>query len=127
MKNYLEVVRIAKLEENDKGQLKQNVRNQFRTDLVDALCEALVGLGLEAKLTEDGIGVEIPNEDLGAIPVVISATVKDLAYSVDEANADYVAKLQAKAEAEKAKAEAKAKAIADKEALKALKANKKKA
>ena len=88
------------------------------------MCDALVGLGLEAKLTEDGIGVEIPNEELGAIPVVIGATVKDLAFDITEANAEYEAKLAEKAEAEKAKAEAKAKALAEKEALKAFKANK---
>lgn len=125
MKNYLEVVKVAELAENDKGQLKQNVRNEFRADFMEALAEALNGLGLDAKLTVDGIGLEIPNENLGAIPVVISATVKDLAYSVDDANAEYLEKVQAKAEALKAKAEAKAKALAEKEALKALKAKKK--
>lgn len=118
------MVKIAKLEENDKGQLKQNVRNAFRSDFVGVLCEALVALGLEAKLTEDGVGIEVPNDELGYVPVVVSVTVKDLAFSIDEANAEYEAKLQAKAIAEVAKAEAKAKAIEQKEALKAFKAKK---
>lgn len=118
------MVSVAKLAENEKGQLKQNVRNELRTDLVDALTEALVELGLEAVRTEDGVAIAIPNEDLGSIPVVIGATIKDLAYDIYEAEADYKAKLVAKVEADKAKAEAKAKALAEKEALKAFKANK---
>lgn len=121
------MVSVAKLTENEKGQLKQNVRNELRTDLVDALTEALVELGLDAVRTEDGVAIAIPNEDLGYVPVVIGATIKDLAYDIYEAEADYKAKLEAKAEAEKVKAEAKAKAIAEKEALKLARANKKKA
>ena len=77
-KNYLESVAVAKLEVNADGGLKQNVRNTFRAEFMEALLEALTGLGLEAKMTEDGIGINVPNTELGAIPVVVSATVKSL-------------------------------------------------
>jgi hypothetical protein len=124
MKDYLETIKNATLPLNEKGELKQNVRNAFRSDFVQALFTALVGLGLEAKITEDGIGIEIPNTELGSVPVVVSATVKDLSYSVDLENEAYLDKLEAKAEAERVKAELKARNLAEKEANKLAKAKK---
>jgi hypothetical protein len=124
MKDYLETIKNATLPLNEKGELKQNVRNAFRSDFVQALFTALVGLGLEVKITEDGIGIEIPNTELGSVPVVVSATVKDLSYSVDLENEAYLDKLEAKAEAERVKAELKARNLAEKEANKLAKAKK---
>lgn len=126
MKNYLETVKTTVFALNEKKELKQNVRNAFRSDFMEALKNGLVELGFDAKMTEDGIGITIPNDELGYIPVVVSATVKDLDYSVDDENDAYLEKLEAKAEAERVKAEAKAKAIAQKEAEKLAKANSKK-
>jgi hypothetical protein len=124
MKDYLETIKNATLPLNEKGELKQNVRNAFRSDFVQALFTALVGLGLEVKITEDGIGIEIPNTELGSVPVVVSATVKDLSYSVDLENEAYLDKLEAKAEAERVKAELKARNLTEKEANKLAKAKK---
>lgn len=127
MKNLIEVVNGMKLAENEKGQLKQNERNALRGDLIDALVEVFADFGITSVRIEDGVGIELPNAELGSIPVVIGATIKDLAFDVLEANEDFVSKQAEKVKAEQAKAEAKAKALAEKEALKALKANKKKA
>ena len=126
MENYLEKVKNTDFALNEKKELKQNVRNAFRSDFMEALHQGLLELGLDAKMTEDGIGITIPNDEIGYIPVVVTATVKDLAYSVDDEHDAYLDKLEAKAEAEKAKAEAKAKAIAQKEAEKLAKESAKK-
>ena len=126
MKNYLETVKTTVYALNEKGELKQNVRNQFRTDFMETLAEALVSLGLEAKVNESGIGIALPNDELGNLSVVVSATVKDLDYSVEDEYEAYLEKVEAKAEAERQKAEAKAKAIALKEAEKEAKAKAKK-
>lgn len=127
MKNLIEVVNGMKLAENEKGQLKQNERNALRGDLIDALVEVFADFGITSVRIEDGVGIELPNAELGSIPVVIGATIKDLAFDVLEANEDFVSKQAEKVKAEQAKAEAKAKALAEKEALKASRANKKKA
>jgi hypothetical protein len=124
MKNYLETIKNSVLPLNEKGELKQNVRNAFRSDFIEALFNALTELGLEAKITEDGIGIEIPNTELGSVAVVVSATVKDLSYSVDTENEAYLEKLEAKAEAERVKAELKARNLAEKEANKLAKVKK---
>lgn len=127
MKTFIEKVSTAKLPENDKGQLKQNVRNELRAELIDTLVGVFSAYGITALRVDDGVGIELPNTELGYIPIVIGATIKDLAFDVQDESEHYANKLAEKALAEKAKAEAKAKAIAEKEALKAFKSNKKKA
>lgn len=127
MKTFIEKVSTAKLPENDKGQLKQNVRNELRAELIDTLVSVFSAYGITALRVDDGVGIELPNTELGYIPIVIGATIKDLAFDVQDESEHYANKLAEKALAEKAKAEAKAKAIAEKEALKAFKSNKKKA
>ena len=124
MSNYLENVRIAKLEENEKGQLKQNVRNAFRADFIEELKNVLENAGFSVAITEDGVGIEIPNEELGSIPVVVSATVKDLAYDIAEAHEEYMEKQAEKVRKAEEAERLKAQKLAEKEALKASKAKK---
>ena len=125
MENYLENVAVAKLEINADGGLKQNVRNTFRAEFMEALLEALTGLGLEAKMTEDGIGINVPNIELGAIPVVVSATVKSVeSYILDDEHEAYLEKVAEKAEKEAEKERLKAQKLAEKEAAKTAKPKK---
>ena len=125
MENYLESVAVAKLEVNADGGLKQNVRNTFRAEFMEALLEALTGLGLEAKMTEDGIGINVPNTELGAIPVVVSATVKSVeSYILDDEHEAYLEKVAEKAEKEAEKERLKAQKLAEKEAAKTAKPKK---
>lgn len=124
MREFLERTKLAKLEESENGQLKQNCRNELRADFMDSLVVALNGLGLEAQMTVDGIGFELPNDELGSVPVVISPTIKAMAYSIDEAHKEYVAKELKKAETEAEKERLKAQKEAEKEATKQAKAKK---
>lgn len=124
MKNFLETVKVAVLPENEKGQLKQNVRNDFRSDLLDALQNTLSDLGVDVVRSEEGIGMNLPNETLGSIPVVIGVTIKDIGFDIFESGEAYELKLAEKVEKAKVAEALKQQKIAEKEALKVAKAKK---
>lgn len=121
MKNFLQTANTTVFATNEKGELKQNVRNAFKADFMVALRSALTEMGLETELVSDGIAVVIPNETEGNLTVVVDGAVKSLGFDLATEAEAFAQKQIDKAKAEEAKAEAKAKKIAEAEALKAKK------
>jgi Zn-dependent metalloprotease len=125
MKNFLQIVYTKDFALNDKDELKQNERNDFRNATIDALVDALSDIaGVECLRTLDGVGIAIPNENLGAIPVVIGVTIKDLNFDIQDANNEYLEKEMDKIAKAKAKEVEKERKIAEKEALALARKNK---
>ena len=125
MKNFIETVFAKDFADNGKGQMKQNERNELRSEMVEALAEALKELGFEAVMTNDGVGVNLQNDGLGAIPVIVGVTVKGLEFDIFDAETEYLEKVAEKVEKEKVKQAEKERKIAEKEALAKLRAEKK--
>lgn len=121
MKDFLNTAKTTVFATNEKGELKQNVRNDFKRDFMTALRSALTEMGLDTELVSDGIAVVVPNETEGSLVVVVDGAVKSLAYDLNTEAEAYTLKVEAKAKAEAEKAEAKAKKLAEAEALKAKK------
>lgn len=122
MKNFLENAYKTVFATNEKKELKQNVRNDFKRDFMVALRSALTDLGLETELVSDGIAVIIPNETEGSLVVVVDGAVKSVVdYDLASEAEAYKEKVIAKAKAEADKAEAKAKKLAEAELAKAKK------
>ena len=120
MKDFAKV----KFELNEKGQLKQNVRNGFKAEVMAEVMKMFQDAGMEVYAVADGMAVNFANDELGALAVVFDGVVKGLEYDAEYEAEAYNAVLAEKAEkAVKAEAE-KARKIAEKEALKALKEKK---
>lgn len=81
-------------------ELQQTDRNNFRNDLVAALCTDVNGT-----LTTDGIIFEIPNEELGSIFVSLNVQIKGLNYDILSAEKEYNDKITEKATKAKEKAQ----------------------
>lgn len=114
MKQFYEITYTNKFETNEKGELKQNVRNGFNADFKRNLSDFLNANGVSNVMIKEGLGIEVPNEIEGAITVVVSVTVKPLGFDLTVAKEEYETELAEKAEKElKAKAE-KEKKIASK-------------
>lgn len=106
MKNFAEKTKVAVFEKNEKGEMKQNVRNAFKADVMKAFTEFMVANGFDAMQTADGTAVRFENDEDGAVAVVFNGTVKGFGFDVDFENAEFVKDKAEKAEkAEKAKAE----------------------
>lgn len=121
MKNY-ENVKFAL---NEKGQMKQNVRNAFKADVMNELFAMFQNAGVEVYKVADGVVVNFANDELGAIAVVFNGVVKGLEYDAQDEAEIYENVLKEKAEkALKAEQLKKAK-IAEQEALRAKVAEKK--
>lgn len=118
MKNFLEKVFTTVFATNEKKELKQNVRNDFKRDFVIALRSALTDLGLETEMVSDGIAVIIPNDTEGKLVVVVDGAVKSLNYDLYSESKAYTEKVESDRLKAIAKAEAKAKTIAEAEANK---------
>jgi hypothetical protein len=99
----------TKLPLNEKGEIKQNDRNALKTRLTSDLLAHLTEVGLDVALVKDGVAVQVANEELGSVPIVVSITMKPMTFDIVEESrlhAEEVAeKEKVKAEkAEKAKA-----------------------
>lgn len=114
MKDLVQEIKTRKFETNEKGELKQNVRNAYRAELTQAFGDFLNEHGLENKLTLKGIGFEFQNDELGSVPFELSVTIKTSDYVLDEEHEAYLEKIAEREAKEKAKAEAKAKRNAKK-------------
>lgn len=124
MKQFAENAKVAVLELNEKGQLKQNVRNAFKANLMKAFTDFMVENGFDAMAVAGGVAVRFANDEDGNVTVVFDGTVKGFEYDVDFENAEYLKEVSEKvAKAEKANAD-KAKKIAEQNALKEAKAKK---
>lgn len=121
MKNYENV----KFELNEKGQMKQNVRNGFKAEVMADLLKMFQDAGLEVFQVADGIAVNFANDELGAVAVVFDGVVKGLEYDAETEAEDYENVLKEKAEKALKAEQAKQARIAEKELLKAKMAEKK--
>lgn len=121
MKDFLTNAKTTVFATNEKGELKQNVRNDFKRDFMTALRSALDDLGLETHLISDGIAVVVPNDTEGSIVVAVDGAVKSLNFDLNTEAEAFAQKQKDKAEADRKKAEEKAKKIAEAEANKAKK------
>jgi len=79
--------------------LNQTQRNEFKASLQSALLTDLIGLGLQATLTSDGIVLMVEN---GASNIYIGfeTTIKNLDYDLQSSVDEYAEKQSAKVERE---------------------------
>ena len=79
--------------------LNQTQRNEFKASLQSALLTDLIGLGLQATLTSDGIVLMVEN---GASNIYIGfeTTIKNLDYDLQSSVDEYTEKQSAKVERE---------------------------
>lgn len=79
--------------------LNQTQRNEFKASLQSALLTDLIGLGLQATLTSDGIVLMVEN---GASNIYIGfeTTIKNLDYDLQSSVDEYTEKQNAKVERE---------------------------
>ena len=124
MKTFAENVKTTVYETNEKGELKQNVRNKFKADLMDAFKDFLKVNGFDAETVSDGVAVSFANETEGAICVVFDGTVKSLSYDLDTEIEAHAQKVSEKIAKEIKAHELKQAKIAESERLKAEKAKK---
>lgn len=131
MKQFAEKVVGMEFEVNEKGEMKQNVRNAFKAEAMAALLEMFQEAGLEVGVVAGGVAINFANSDLGSVSMVFNGVVKGNDFDFDFEVEDYenvVAEKQAKAEAkEKAKAERMAMQKAEREAKAEARKNKAKA
>lgn len=124
MRDFLNYVKVTVFGVNEKGLLKQNVRNELRKDLLIDVMEVLKEAGYSVSINEEGVGVRLANETEGSIPAIVSVTIKDLDFDLEGAHEDYLAKEEEKAEKELAKERLKEQKLAEKELQKANRAKK---
>jgi hypothetical protein len=123
MKEFANVVNGMGFELNEKGEMKQNVRNAFKADVMGALFEMFQEAGLEVAEVEGGVAVNFQNAEVGSVAVVFNGVVKGFDFDFEyeaQALADAKAAKVVKAEAA---AKAKAEKIAMQKAEKEMKAN----
>lgn len=114
MKNFAEKVYTAVYETNEKGEMKQNVRNAFKSEMMKAFKEFLTENGFSVENVNDGVAVSFANEIEGSVVVIFDGTVKSLSYDlVSEVDA-YNEKVSEKERKEKEKAEKKEKNVKEK-------------
>lgn len=120
MKELLQEVQNTVYATNEKGDLKQNVRNELKRTVMSALHSYIAESGAETHLIGEGIAVVLPNETEGSIVIVVDAVVKALSYDLETEINEYQDKLAEKEEKARKVAEEKEKK------LKLTEANKKK-
>lgn len=122
MKNFAEKTMKTVFETNEKGEMKQNVRNAFKADVMKAFAEFMAENGMDVLQVDGGVAVKFQNETEGCVTVVFDGTVKGFTFDADFENAEFVAKQAEKAEkAMKAQAE-KEKKVAERQAKAKVKA-----
>lgn len=125
MKQFAEKVRNTDFELNEKKELKQNVRNEFKADVMQALKETLENAGVNVVETKDGLAVEFENVEIGSVTVVFDGTVKGQDFDILTAEKEFKAKQAEKIEKALEKERLKAQKIAEKELAQKQKAEKK--
>lgn len=119
MKKFYETTYTKEFALNEKNELKQNVRNEFRSDYANALVNLMTENGFPITQIKEGLAVEIPNEIEGSITIIIGLTVKPLSFDLTVAKEEFDTEVAEKIlKAEKVKAEKELK-IANSKALKA--------
>lgn len=125
MKQFAEKVRNTDFELNEKKELKKNVRNEFKADVMQALKETLENAGVNVVETKDGLAVEFENVEIGSVTVVFDGTVKGQDFDILTAEKEFKAKQAEKIEKALEKERLKAQKIAEKELAQKQKAEKK--
>lgn len=77
-----------------KGKIQQTDSRKLKATLHELLTEMLTEYGFEVYEIQNGLVVEIPNEELGAIPIEIKAIVKNLNFDTDTHVTEYQEKLK---------------------------------
>lgn len=107
MKNLQDLVNQVKskgftVTETKKGEkIKQTEHRQLKADLMSALEKDFQDLGLALGMSKDGLVLEIPHDNLGAIPVELDLKVKSLDFDTVWAVESYAKEQQEKAERKK--------------------------
>ena len=112
----------VKFELNEKGEMKQNVRNAFKADVMADMFQMFQDAGLEVYKVDGGVAVNFANDELGAVAVVFDGVVKGQAYDAEYEAEEYEKAVKEKAEKALKAEEAKANKIAMQKAEKELKA-----
>lgn len=110
MKNFELEIKNKVLATNEKGELKQNVRNEFKHDLTFAFKDFLKQNGFDVRMVSDGVAIQFENDELGSVCVVFDGTVKPRQYDIETEHQvwlDACAEKVIKAEKLKAEKEAK--------------------
>lgn len=126
MKNFAEKVYNSEFETSANGELKQNVRNEFKRELMKNFAEFMKANGMDVETVSSGVAVQFANKELGSICVVFDGTVKDREFDIVSEAEAHAEKVIEKAKKEAEKAEIKAKKIAESERVRAEKALKEK-
>lgn len=79
--------------------LNQTQRNEFKANLQSALLSDLIGLGLQATLTNDGIVLMVENS-VSNIYIGLETTIKNLDFDLQGSQDEYLEKQNAKVERE---------------------------
>ena len=80
--------------------IKQNERNEIKAQLLQAIATDLSQLlGVEVLKVDKGFGFMLPNDNEGAVPMVIDLTIKSMEYDVIAENEAFIEKETAKLEA----------------------------
>ena len=79
--------------------LNQTQRNEFKATLQSALLSDLIGLGLQATLTSEGIVIMIENSATNLF-INLDTTIKNLDFDLDGAKQEYLEKQNLKVERE---------------------------
>jgi Skp family chaperone for outer membrane proteins len=111
MKELLQEVQTTVYATNEKGDLKQNVRNEFKRTVMNALNLYLAESGAETHVIGEGIAIVLPNTVEGSIVVVVDAVVKALSYDLESEIVAHQEKLTEKEEKAKKLADEKAKKL----------------
>lgn len=118
MKNLITTIASTVYPINEKGELKQNARNDLKAQIMNGFAEYVAELGLEVNRVSDGVSLSFPNETEGRIVVVFDGVIKSLQYDLEGEAEAFTAKIAEKEAKAKALAEAKAKKIAEKKTTK---------
>lgn len=123
MEKFAEKVNGMAFELNEKGEMKQNVRNAFKHEVMAEVFAMFQEAGLDVGMVADGVAVNFQNAGLGNVAVVFNGVVKGNDFDFDYEVEAFEKAVAEKAEKAEAQAKAKAEKIAMQKAEKEAKAN----
>lgn len=93
----MEKITQMKLRTN-KGKLHQTDAREYKAELHNVIKEALASLDVTITDVDNGFIIEMPHDELGAIPIECKFVIKPLDFDVIAAGEQYTDKLKAQAE-----------------------------
>lgn len=100
MENKVIALNEMKLRLN-KNKLHQTDVRAYKEELHLLFMEKFNELGYDVTLVENGFIIEVPHDELGAIPIEAKFVIKPIDYDVISAGEQYEQKIAAKAEKER--------------------------